>query len=179
MADETLRERLDEKPEELEQALGLKPPYTLREWTEQNAPDQIANFGLRILLKHLTDEKLIQTFMDMVWMVHPIPERAKEVLTCDRPLWFMENPQHPRFVIVMTLSPRRVFIASKDPAVLDRLIQTPPMQLVLRINESMFNNADERVYGRTTLSTATKLFRRAHQNVSGVLRPPFCMVLDL
>ncbi len=163
-AAETLRERLDEKPEEFEQAYGSPPPVTLREWTEQNAPDQIANFGLRLLLKHLTDETLIQTFMNMEWTVHPIPDQQKEILTCDNPLWHIGRPPDPHFTVMLPLSPRRVFIAAKTTQVADDLKHLPPRQLVRRINESVFNRAVERVYGRTAIEYATKLFRQSRRN---------------
>lgn len=172
MAAEALREKLNENPEELESALGQKPPFTLYEWTEKNAPDQLANFHLKVLLNHLTSQDLIQPFMDMDWVMHRIPERTKEVLTCDRPFWYMENPQHPRFVMMMPLSPRRVFIASKNPAISDALTRKPPMLLVRRINESVFNRAAERVYGRTTLDYATTLFRRSRWNQRQHRREP-------
>src|SRR5262249_20060225 len=61
MTEDTLREKLNENPEEVEKALGYKPSLTLLEWAEKNAPDRLANFGLEILLKHLTSEDLIQT----------------------------------------------------------------------------------------------------------------------
>ncbi len=151
-------------PEELEKALGYKPPFTLLEWTERNFPDQIANFHLRMLLKFVTRDDLIQQFMDMDWTVHKVRSRHKELLTCDRPLWYLENPQHRKFTMMMTLSPRTVFIAAKNTDLADKMAATPSMKLARLINESVFNRAYERVYGRTTIEYAQKSFRLSRRN---------------
>lgn len=160
---EALREKLNDNPEEVEERLGYKPPFTLVEWVEQNAPDRIANFGLHMLIKHLTRPDHIQRFMDMVWTVHEPQARHKELLTCDRPLWYFENPEHPQFTMMMTLSPKTVFIASKTNALAEKMVGMPPMRLVRRINESVFNRANERVYGRTSFEYAKQMFRRSRR----------------
>jgi hypothetical protein len=156
--DATLREKLNENPEEVERVLGYKPPFTLAEWAEKNAADRLANFHLHILLKHLTREDLIQQFMDMDWTVHRVRSRHKELLTCDRPLWYLENPKHPKFTMMMTLCPRTVFIAARSTELADRMAATPSMKLARLINESVFNRVSERVYGRTTIEYAQRRF---------------------
>lgn len=164
IADEALTRDLNDKPEALEKALGKPPPFTLLEWAKKNAPGELANFHLRLLFRHVTDEKLIQTYMDMDWTVHPIAPRQSEVLTCDRPLWYLENPEHLLFTVMLPLSPRRVFIAAKNLMLASDFTALPPRQQVRRINESVFNRADERVYGRANLDYATKLFRQGKRN---------------
>jgi hypothetical protein len=163
-AEENLRKNLNENPEEIEKALGRKPEFTLVEWAEKHAPEKLANFGLQMLLKYLTRDDLIQQFMDMEWTVHQPPSRHKELLTCDRPLWYFGKPDDPKFTMMMTLSPRTVFIAAKTMALADKMAATPSMKLARLINESVFNRAYERVYGRTTLENATKLFKVSRRN---------------
>jgi Protein of unknown function (DUF4238) len=151
---------LSTDPKEVEKALGYKPPFTLLEWTEKHFPDQIANFHLRMLLKYLTRQELVQQFMGMDWTIHEVQSRHKELLTCDRPLWYFGKPEHPKFALMMTLSPRTVFIAANTIDLANKMAATPSMRLARLINESVFNRAFERVYGRTTLEYATKYFRR-------------------
>lgn len=158
-AERTLRENLDSDPEEVEKRLGYKPPYTLSEWTEKNRPDVLANFGLHILIKYLTREDLIQPFMDMEWSVHGIPGAANEFLTCDRPFWYFENPKHPKFSMMMTLSPRVVFIASRTAELGTNIASQSHSMVARRVNESVFSRALERVYGRAKLEYVNKLFR--------------------
>jgi hypothetical protein len=166
----------DTDPEEVEKALGYKPPFTLLEWTEKHFPDRIANFHLRMLLRHVTRQDLIQQFMDMDWTVHEVQSRHKELLTCDRPLWYFERPEHPKFAMMMTLSPRTVFIAANTIELANKMTATPSMRLARLINESVFNRAYERVYGHITPERATNYFRRlSHRNRSrldGMPYPP-------
>ncbi len=159
-----LRTKLEEDPERIEQELGYKPPFTLTEWVEKNAPAQLSNFYLSMLLKFIVREDIIQRYMDMEWTVHEPPSRHKELLTCDRPLWYYQRPEHPNFTVMMTLSPKTVFIGSSSPAQTQKFIDTAPMLLVRRVNESVFNKAQERVYGRVSLDVANRLFRLSRIN---------------
>lgn len=151
-------------PSEVEKALGYKPPFTLLEWTEKHFPDQIDNFHLRMLIKHMTREDLVQLYMDMDWTVHPVRARHKELLTSDRPLWHQHAPSHASFTAMMTLSPHVVFIAAKSRQVADAMAATPTMKLARLINESVFNFAQERVYGRMTLEYAQRAFSLTRRN---------------
>lgn len=159
-----LRNKLEEDPERVEQELGYKPPFTLTEWVEKNAPARLANFYLSMLLKSIVRKDIIQRYMDMEWTVHEPLSRHKELLTCDRPLWYYQRPEHPDFTVMMTLSPKTVFIASSSEAQAQKFINIAPMLLVRRVNESVFNKAHERVYGRVPLDVATRLFRVSRIN---------------
>ena len=161
MTEEVLRKQLNENPEEVERALGYKLPVSLFEWAEKNMPHEVANIWLRNLMKYLTRKDHIQPYMDMVWTVHEPGTRHKEFLISDRPLWYFENPDHPRFTVVMPLSPRVVFIAAKTDALAQKMARTASMKLVRLINESMFERAHERVYGRMSLAYATAQFKRS------------------
>jgi hypothetical protein len=163
-AEENLRRKLEENPKLVEQELGYKPPFTLTEWAEKHAPDQIANFGLTMLLKYLTRNDIIQQFMDMEWTAHTVRSRHKELLTCDRPLWYFEKPDSPKFTMMMTLSPRTVFIAAKTTELADKMTKMPSMKLARLINESVFNRAYERVYGRLPEDVATRMFKLSRHN---------------
>ena len=46
----------------------------------------------------------------------------------------------------------------------EKMAGTPSMRLARLINESVFNRADERIYGRTTLEYATKAFKQSRRN---------------
>jgi hypothetical protein len=159
-----LRDKLEDQPERVEQELGYKPNFTLAEWAEKNAPAQLSNFYLSMLLKFIVREDVIQRYMDMEWTVHEPRSRHKEFLTCDRPLWYHRRPEHPQFTVMMTLSPQTVFIASSSPEQAQRFINVVPMRLTRLVNESVFNKARERVYGRTSLDVATRLFRLSRFN---------------
>lgn len=163
-AEENLRKKLEENPEEVEEKLGYKPPFTLTEWVEKHAPDQLANFGLKMLLKYLTRDDIIQQFMDMIWTVHPSNSRHKELLTCDRPLWYFGKPHDHNFTMMMTLSPRSVFIAAKTDDLAEKMKAMPSMKLARLINESVFNRAYERVYGRVPEDVATRMFKLSRRN---------------
>lgn len=168
MTEDVLRKQLNENPKEVEKALGYKLPVSLSEWAEKHMPYKVANIWLRNLMKYLTRKDHIQRYMDMVWTVHGPSSRHKELLTCDRPLWYFQNPEHREFTVMMTLSPRTVFIATKNPAFADKLAATPSMRLARRINESVFDRAHERVYGRTTHDYATQQFKRSRQRIKRV-----------
>lgn len=159
-----LRTKLEKDPERVEQELGYKPDFTLTEWVEKNAPSQLSNFYLSMLLKFIVREDVVQRYMDMEWTVHEPPSRHKEFLTCDRPLWYYQRPEHPNFTVMMTLSPKTVFIGSSSTEQAQRFISTTAMLLVRRVNESVFNKAQERVYGRVPLDVATRLFRLSRIN---------------
>jgi hypothetical protein len=153
-----MKENLEKNPEELEKRLGHPPTMSLLEFADKHAPGLIENFGLHMMLKHLTNPDRIQEFMDMDWAAHSIPSARNELLTCDRPLWYFENPQHEQFTMVMPLSPRTLFVASKTAALSQRITTESDSRIADKVNTSIISRARERVYGRAHIRFAERIF---------------------
>lgn len=164
-ATQTLKEKLNENPAEVERILGHRPTMSLLEFTEKSRPGLVENFGLDMMLRHLTNEDRLKEVMGMEWSAHSVPASNNELLTCDRPLWYMENPTHKEFAMVLPLSPRVLFVASRNGK-LNRAITHEREGLIAeKLNVSIISRALERVYGRARPAFVERVFRaqKAHR----------------
>jgi hypothetical protein len=135
------------------------PPMSLLEWTEQRVPGLIENFGIELLARQLVRPEMVQPFMDLEWSAHSFPETNVELLIGDRPLWYYERPDHAHFSIALPLSPRVLFVGSRQPQFSRDMVDAGQNAIARKVNISMVSRAVERVYGRAELKFVDRTFK--------------------
>ena len=141
-----LKDSLDERPEEYDAISEASDPPTLVEWTEQQFPGLIENFGKMSLQKLVCNPEIGQKILDMRWWLWDLRGQKNHLLLADRPCIFTAGIDDPDLVIALPLGPRRAFMATKTGRVADRMRCQRLRDLLMRMNESSLDQAKSRVY---------------------------------
>jgi hypothetical protein len=146
-ADHGLRQSLLADPEEYEAVRGADDPPTLVEWVEQKAPEILSNFGKQILPDIIAHQPTGDAIIRMRWWTIDIADGFPDLLTCDRPVYMSHGVMDKKCFIVLPLSPRLVFIATRSQSTFDRVMSRGIKAVTKLINESMVMQAEKYVYG--------------------------------
>jgi hypothetical protein len=121
-------------------ALGLE------EWTEQNFPGLIENFGLTFFHELVVNPNVGQRLTSMRWWVRDLGEADQQLLIADHPCIFTTGIEDEALVVALPIAPTKVFLATKSEHVASAIAKSAPSELALRVNESSLNQARKRVY---------------------------------
>ena len=127
---------------------GSHDAPTLLEWTEQNFIGLTDNFGMMILPNIIIDPDHMRLIATMCWWVQDVSDANVQLLTSDRPLWVSTGLKKPTCLMALSLSPTRIFLASRNRDLLFALNKEGPNKLARRSNRSLVSQADRFVYGR-------------------------------
>ncbi len=90
-----------------------------------------------------------QAFNDMAWQVLTIGDGIPETfLTSDRAIYLPMSLGNPRGTVILPLSPRKLFIASRSPAVFEGIASHGPRGVTVHMNAAICRQAHSYVYGR-------------------------------
>jgi hypothetical protein len=151
----SLIHELERDPKEFESIL----PGTLRDWVEQHMVGLVENFGLHNMASFITDYEQIKKVTDLNWSGHSFPSSSVELITGDRPLLVFGDMNQGNFVMMMALSPVRVFVASQSKDFTKTIIEAKHSEFVRTFNTRIIERADERVYGRIERSFVERIFK--------------------
>jgi hypothetical protein len=143
---QAIREMLGKDPEEYNAVRKSDDPPTLVGWVEQYAPALIENYGKSILPGIVTHQATGNEIIRMHWVVGSSGTKP-DILTCDRPLYLSHGINDPKCVIGLPLSPSAIFLASRDPTRLNKLMGMESPALIRAINETIATQAAQYVYG--------------------------------
>ena len=126
---EGITSALARDPDEYEAVKGSASPPTLTEWTRQNAPSLILNFGMSRFPRLITDDKTVEHILRMPWWIHDVHHANTDLLLSDRPCLLKGNAVEGECLIVLPLSPTMLFfICNKE------LRSMQPTSLVKLVN---------------------------------------------
>lgn len=83
----------------------------------------------------------------MTWRVFNFPEHCHPLLTSDRPVIRTNGLERPGTHIALPIGPRRLFVASIDPDVINELLSRKPSILAREVNKLTVESAARYVYG--------------------------------
>ena len=146
-AAEALRATLNEAPEDYDAVRKTDDPPTLLGWIDKYAPALIDNYGKSMLPGIVTHQAMGNEIIRMHWGVLGSSGANPDILTCDRPLYLSHGVSDPRCVIALPLSPRALFLASRDQESLNKIIAMEGDSLIHATNETMVTQAVRYVYG--------------------------------
>jgi hypothetical protein len=150
-ANETLERYLKATPEDY---LAFKKP----DW-EDNLNDLVKNrfphmTGVNVLLKNvlpraIVDPEKAEHLLDMHWLVFEFSHaHARRLVTSDRPIYYSQGLLHENCLIMLPLSPRHVFFATKNERIVSSLKNSNHHKLIGHCNESIVSQADRFIYGK-------------------------------
>jgi hypothetical protein len=145
-ADE-LRRTLATQPEQYENISGVESPATLEEWTEQKFPGLIENFGLSFFHELVNDPTVGTKIWQLKSWLWDFSDTPWTLLLADKPCIFTGDLDSPNLAIVLPVSPRKAFMATRGRHTEAALHQISAKELVRRINDSSVRQATEYLYG--------------------------------
>jgi hypothetical protein len=141
-----LREMLRESQSDYDRFRSDKHPPTIDGFLDAAIPGYVDDIGIS-LMGAVIDRFAVRISSEMQeWAVVQTNRARFEILTGDRPIVLTEPMSQQDCMIVMPISPRHIFLASRLPGPLERLKERGPDQLVLEMNEEILALADKEVY---------------------------------
>ncbi|HBM87658.1 MAG: DUF4238 domain-containing protein [Parvibaculaceae bacterium] len=134
---------------------------TLLFWAQEHAPDYLENSGMRVLVKMLHGERLLRRFCEFKWDVRDLSRISTRLLIGDNPFVLAGGLFDEKCLVVLPLSPTKLFLASGSPDVLAAAEATSDKEIATRNNISMLNNAKKFAYGLAEKSFVDKHFPRS------------------
>jgi hypothetical protein len=128
-------------------AKGAAPEKTLLEWAENHAPATIANTGLRVMVRMLHDERVIDRIIHFGWIVRDVSKSSRALLVGDDPLERIGDLYKPRCLISIPLTPTHVFFGTDAPEVAKRIHEMSDREVVNASNISTLSTAKRFAFG--------------------------------
>jgi len=148
---EYLEASLIDQPEEYEAIAGTEDPPTLLEWTRKNYPGLIENFGMSFFHELVDKAEIGNKILRMKWWLWDFTREQNDLLLADRPCIFTTGIDDADLVIALPIGPRKAFMATRSNRVAAIMRRQRPKDLLMRMNESLLNQARVRVYARDAL----------------------------
>ena len=146
-ASDDFRANLNLDTEEYERERDVGDPQTLEEWTEENRPGLIENFGLFMLPEMIDNPKFHNEIRTMGWWTEDFSGASVDLLTSDRPCLFVSSPNGKIRVFAIPLTPQLAFFACNEAWMRRELLSRGISKLAKYLNESIVRAAVESVYG--------------------------------
>lgn len=147
---EHLEASLMDNPEEYDAVAGTGNPPTLVEWTRENYPGLIENFGMSFFHRLVDNPEIGEKILHMKWWLWDFAREHHDLLLADHPCIFTKGIDDPDLVIALPIGPRKAFMATKTDRVATIMRRQRPRDLLVRMNESSLGQARVRVYSRDT-----------------------------
>jgi hypothetical protein len=141
-------------------AKGTASEETLLEWAENHAPGSIANTGLRVLVRMLNDEDVIDRIIHFGWIVRDVSKSNRPLLIGDDPFERIGDLYKPRCLISIPLTPTHVFFGTDAPEVAQRIEQMSDRAVVNASNISTLSTAKRFAYGEAERSFVDRYLLR-------------------
>ncbi len=138
-----LKATLNENYEEL---AAPEDAPTLEEWTEQQYPGLIENFGLSFFHELVDNQEIGTKILKMKWWLWDFSEAPYDLLLSDHPCIFVHGLDDPDCVIALPIHPRKAFMATRSDEVAKIMRNQRQRDLAVRLNESSVNQARARIY---------------------------------
>jgi hypothetical protein len=142
-----LRDSLRADPEEYEKRRSPDDPSSLLEWAELNTPAIFDNQGMRMLPGVIEHRPTVEAIIQMRWMTVGTAEAFPDLLTSDRPVYMSHGVNDERCFIVVPMSPKFMFFATRDPNMFDRVLSLGIESVTVQVNGFMATQAIQNVYG--------------------------------
>jgi Protein of unknown function (DUF4238) len=119
---------------------------TLPEWFEKHQPVFWRNFGSEQMANLFFEPRFVSRFMQMHWIVLERSSPDAYLLTSDRPLIMFGNSNDKNFGVALTVSPRRVFLATADHGSLKSVLELKTKQFIRVMNTSTIQQAESMAF---------------------------------
>ena len=122
-------------------------PDTLLQWMEVHTPHVLRNAG-KIFLPGLIDHEGIGGHLvSMKWGTIDLRRADRSLLVGDRPLLIVNGLKDKNCVVLLPISPTRLFVATNDERQIQKLLKRGDRYLAGVVNDEIVRRATRHVYG--------------------------------
>ncbi|MCY4419784.1 MAG: DUF4238 domain-containing protein [Gammaproteobacteria bacterium] len=140
---------LIESPEKYIAKSGDSDPHALAEHAEKENPGITDNFGMVYFGHMITEPDIAMKIGRMTWSLYHFKKLKNHLLLSDDPLILTEKSiDHPDLIIMLPLSPDKVFIATKAHHATRWLSQHRAKDVLTYINEWSLLQSKKRIIAR-------------------------------
>lgn len=107
-AEEQLRKDLATQPHEYQELSGVDDPLTLEEWTENEYPGLIENFGISIFPELVNNPNIGNQILNMKWWLWDFSDIEHDLLISDHPCIFTSGINDDNLVIALPITPKKL-----------------------------------------------------------------------
>lgn len=157
---ELVRQHLQQDHDEYLAVKGDAPEETLLEWAENHTPAYLSNTGLRIFVKLLNDERIIDRLIHLRWEVRDISASNRSLLIGDAPMLRVNDLFGPRCLISIALSPNHLFVATEGYHIAERVMTMQAREAAKAHNVSALTEAKQFAYGSAERSFVERYLLR-------------------
>lgn len=144
--EQILRMELAKTPEEYSSIAGTDSFPTLEEWTEALFPGAIENFGLSVFQALINNGSIGTKLLRLRWWVRKFNEDDHSLMLGDNPCVLVGKIDDPDFAIMLPISPRAAFIATRGDEVAHSLSQISGKVLSKNFNDVTVRQAEQYIY---------------------------------
>ena len=152
---------IERHEEEYLAARAESDPPTLEGWMELKGINLSDQLGVGLLPDLLSISEGGEKISSMSWHVLNVSTSRRDLLTSDRPVIFSHGIGLPECVIILPLSPQRLFLAANDRARLRRIVSRDLDSVVTNLNFDIVRQA-----ARYVFSTDEKAHRFVEKHLS-------------
>lgn len=145
-AEDDLRRRLMDQPEEYDALRATNDPDNLYEYMEQRRPGFVADFGIRILPDIVNHPPIAKKIFQMYWWTQRFEGSTVDLLTSDRPLIIVPDLHDPACVMALPLTPHLAFFATHSFEQAKRVGTLHASRLARALNHETVRLADKQIY---------------------------------
>ena len=125
---------------------GRDPAPTAEE--RASAIERALELGTGRLIQAVMDLPNVGTeILRMKWVIITLKNEGRDFLTCDYPVFLSHGLQHEEAFFTLPISPRKLWVASKSQAQLDRLLKWGAGDITQAVNKTAVEQARKYVYG--------------------------------
>lgn len=162
-ATEHLKASLNEDSETYEELSSDGGPPTLEEFTEEQYPGLIENFGLSFFHELVNNPIYGNKILSMRWWLWDFQDTPYELLLSDHPCIFTSGIDDPKCVIALPISPKKAFMTTQSDGAAKIIRQQHPKNLAMLINESSVMQTRVRIYARNQSPARRFIENRIHK----------------
>lgn len=116
-------------------------PKTFSEYLSTRPIHEIEIQGYRALIKLIDNARAGQTINDMYWSVVRFTENCVPLMTSDRPIIRTNGLLKPNGHLAIPINPRHLFVAARDPKLLETVHRSNFTQVAKEINRHVVRSA--------------------------------------
>jgi hypothetical protein len=145
-ARQTLRQKLTDAPDHNESIAIISTFPTIEEWTEAAFPGAIENFGLSFFHELINDEAIGTRLLQLRWWIWKFDQQDHPLLLGDNPCVFAGGIDNPNLAVMLPISPKAAFIATRGETVAQELSRANGKRLSSNFNDATVRQAEKYVY---------------------------------
>ena len=130
------------------------------EYAEETHPGILENYGHDVYAEAIQTKEHIEYILNMKWRFFDIKTTETNLLTSDRPLIFDGEISKGNLKIALSISPRKIFIASTENDYIFGIKNINKLKFIQKINKLTIEQANKKAFALDNTTYNKKFFQK-------------------